>query len=165
MYCLTKSIRHLWFIVPTIKLLRRCTDLFWLWGWREKYLCFWPTGRVIFFKSRLPGKQILGKKRFFLSSLQTSLGLPVTSFLKKWAIYNKTITLNLEHTFFLRETYLQRRLLIIFLCRTPSTKPYWNSKYSWLKRLSTFSLHKELHDFSFTRLILTISLLMKYSIK
>ena len=43
---------------------------------------------------------------FFISSLQTSLGLPVTSFLKKWAIYNKTITLNLEHTFFLRETFI-----------------------------------------------------------
>ena len=46
------------------------------------------------------------KKIFFLSSLQTLLGLPVTSFLKKWAIYNKTITLNLEHTFFLWETFI-----------------------------------------------------------
>ena len=46
-------------------------------GRREKYLCFRSTGRVNFFESHPPGKQILKKKLFLLSSLQTSLGLPV----------------------------------------------------------------------------------------
>ena len=48
----------------------------------------------------------LGEKTFFLSSLQTSIGLPVTSFFKKWAVDSKTITLTLEHTFFLRESLI-----------------------------------------------------------
>ena len=61
---------------------------------------------IFFFNLAHPGRKFWGKKIFFLSSLQTLLGLPVTSFLKKWAIYNKTITLNLEHTFFLRETFI-----------------------------------------------------------
>ena len=58
-----------------------------------------------FSKSRPPEKQILMKK-LFLSSLQSSLGLPVTSFFKIWTMYIKTITLNLEHTFFWRETFI-----------------------------------------------------------
>ena len=47
-----------------------------------------------------PAGKKSGRKNFFLSILQTSLGLPVASFLKKSAIHSKTITLTLEHTFF-----------------------------------------------------------------
>ena len=75
------------------------------WGRREKYLCFRSNGRVILLNLAHPGIKFW-KKKLFLSSLQISLGLPITSFFKNWAIYNKRITLNLEHTFFLRETLI-----------------------------------------------------------
>ena len=65
-----------------------------------------PPAGYFFFLISPAWEANFGEKTFFLSSLQTSLGLPVTSFLKKWAIYNKTITLNLEHTFFLREPFI-----------------------------------------------------------
>ena len=78
--------------------------------WCEKYLCF-PThqpGVLIFNLTHLGSK--FWRKNFFLSSLQTSLELHVTSFLKKWPLYNKTITLNLEHTFFLQETSIYNNI-------------------------------------------------------
>ena len=75
-------------------------------GRREKYLSFWSTDRVnLFFNLARPGSKFC-RERFFPSSLRTSIGVPATSFIKKWAIYNKKITLNLEHTFFLREIFI-----------------------------------------------------------
>ena len=89
---------------PFLVLQFSCYTLMTFLGPCEKYLCFRSTDWVNFFNLAHPGSKFW--RFFFISSLQTSLGLPVTSFSKKRAIYNKTITLTLEHTFFLPETFI-----------------------------------------------------------
>ena len=93
-----------------------------------------------FFNLTRPGSKFWGKTflslKFFLS-----LSLPVTSFLRKWAIYNKTTTLNLEHTFF-----YEKLLSIDFLCfRLPVgnlRKINQNQKTSWdCNSCSTHSIY------------------------
>ena len=73
---------------------------------------------------------VLEAKTFLSLKFFLSLSLPVTSLLRKWAIYNKTTTLNLEHTFF-----YQKLLSIDFLCfRLPVgnlRKINQNQKTSW----------------------------------
>ena len=70
---------------------------------------------MIFFKIS-PAREVnFREKTFFSLKFKNFTRVSCHVFFKKkWAIYNKTITLNLEHTFFLRETFIYNDVSELF---------------------------------------------------
>ena len=68
----------------------------------------------LFFNLACPGSKSW-HKNFFSCKFTNFTRASCHFFFKKWAIYNKTITLNLEHTFFLWETIIHNNVSESFL--------------------------------------------------
>ena len=116
-----------------------------------------------FFFLILPTREAnFGEKTFFFSNLQTSLGLPVTSFLKKWAIYNKTIILNLEHTFFLWGTFIFNDVSDWEWNVWKSVDLHWNFYGVKLKRMS---IHEKNYNMQMNKAILRNSKIVSFDKK